>query len=388
MSSKYDLLLCGGQVIDPAQNIHGYYDVAMSGDKVTLVAENIPHDHAKKTKDVTGKLVVPGLVDLHGHFFYKVIPWNIAPDKVCISNGVTTAVDGGSSGQANFPAFRDFIVHRSNTNLYCFLNICSLGLTSLPYQGELFNLSMIEVDKTVECIQENREIILGVKVRVDWTATGTRNTTLKVLEMALLAAEKTQTKVMVHIAGCPIPYREVLDRLRPGDIVSHVFNGRGNNILDWNHHVIPEVWEAAERGIFFDVAHAGVHIDYNVARASIEHGFMPHTLSTDICEGATFGIAKAPTLLEVMSAFLALGLPIDKVIECSTTNPASIIGKSEEIGCLSPGATGDAAVIELCKSNYFFKDPYGNTLEAKQMLTPVLTISKGQIQQASSSVIV
>jgi len=377
MSERYDLLLSGGEVIDPSQNIYGRYDVALTGGRVAKVAEKIPGDQAGKVEDVSGKLIIPGLIDLHGHFFYKFVPWAAAPDEACLSKGVTTAVDGGTSGWTNFPAFRDFIVSRSDTRLYCFLNISPLGLVSIPFRGELFDLSIIDVEKTAACIEKNSDIILGVKVRVDWTATGTRRTTLKALELAIQAAERSGSHVMVHIAGCPIPSREIFNRLRHGDVVVHIFNGRENSILDWNHRVVPEVWAAAERGIVFDVAHAGVHIDYNVARSAMEQGLLPHTLSTDISVPGIF-VEQPPSMLDVMSIFLALGMPMEEVIRSSTANPAAVIGKSEELGSLKPGSSGDVAVLEMEKGDFTFKDVYGNSLKIEQKFSQKLTICKGR----------
>ena len=383
MANKYDLLLSGGEVIDPGQGIHKRCDVALSGGKVALIAEGIPKEQAKKVEDVSGKLVTPGLIDIHGHFFHSFMPWQFNADEVCLPNGVTTAVDGGSSGYTNFAAFREFIISQSQTRLYCFLNLSALGFTTVPFMPELGDLTLADVGKTVECINQNRDVIVGIKIRVAHDSTGLRNA-LPALEMALQAAQETQTHVMVHITDSPIPLREIFDRLRPGDIACHIFNGREPNILDWNHKVRPEIRAAAQRGVIMDGACAQSHTDFNVARVALEQGLLPNILSTDIVNAPVLGITSY-NLIEVMSIFLALGLPLDEVIRCNTSNAAAAIGKSQELGSLRVGATGDVTVLQIQEGDFTFTDWTGNELKTKQKLVPVMTVHNGQVWNPAST---
>lgn len=383
MANKYDLLLCGGEVIDVGQGIHKRCDVALSDGKVALVAEGIAKEQAKKVVDVSGKLVTPGLIDIHGHFFDSFVFWQNNPDAVCLPNGVTTAADGGSSGHANFAAFKKFIINQSQTRLYCFLNLSALGLTMTAYIPELGDLILADVEKTVECIKQNRDVIVGIKIRIAHDATGQRNA-IPALEMALQAAQETGTHIVVHIADSPIPLREIFDRLRPGDIACHIFNGREPNIMDWNHKVRPEIRAAAQRGVIMDVACAQSHIDFNVARAALEQGFLPQILSTDLVNAPVLGITSY-NLVEVMSIFLALGLPLDEVIRCNTSNAAAAIGKSQELGSLRVGATGDVTVLQIQEGNFTFTDWTGNELKTKQKLAPVMTVHNGQVWNPAST---
>ncbi len=379
---KYDLLLWGGEVIDPGEGIRGRRDVALSAGKVALVAENISKEQARECVDVSGKLVVPGLIDIHGHFFHKFLPWAVEPDQVCLSNGVTTAVDAGSMGLASFAGFRDFIAKQSRTRLYCFLNISSIGFIADPHVPEVANMALADVKKTVECINQNRDTILGGKVRIAYVATGIKNA-LPALEAALQAAKESQTRMMVHISGSPLPLIDILSRLRPGDIICHIFAGGENNILDWNHRVRPEVKAAVRRGVILDGACAWANLNFNVARAVLEDGLLPHTLSSDICVPSYFGWPVTYDLLEVMSIFLALGLSLEEVLRCNTTNAALAIGKSSEIGSLRTGTAGDVSVLQFQEGNFTFIDWEGNELKTKQKLVPALTVHNGKIWEGT-----
>jgi dihydroorotase len=205
--------------------------------------------------------------------------------------------------------------------------------------------------------------------------------------MALQVAEETKTPLMVHPTRTPLPIKEILNRLRPGDIFTHVFNHPDSVILDWNHKVRPEIWDAAKKGVIFDIGDGGKHMNFNLARAALEQGFLPHVLSTDMTELSVFaahypGLAeRSPTLLEAMSIFLAMGLSLDDVVRWVTTNAAVAIGMPSELGTLRPGAAGDVAVLQFQEGDFVFNDYSGGgaPVQAKQKLAPLMTIRGGQI---------
>ena len=381
MQPKYDLLLRSGEVIDPSQNIRGRYDVALAEGKVALVAENIPEEQARQVKNVSGKLVTPGLIDIHGHFYHSFLPWCVDPDKVCLPNGVTTVVDAGSSGTDTYAGLGNLIAPQSKTRLYCFLHICSLGLVLVGYQAELYNITLANVENAAECVEENRERIVGINARMNLDATGYTNA-LPTLERALQAAEKAKVPVMVYVSNSPVPLGTVLDLLRPGDIVTPVFSLTEPVVLDGNRKVRGNIRDAVKRGIIFD-AGQGMHLNYKLAGAAIEQGFLPHTLSTHIVDTSAWsgfkGLRGIPSLLEVMSAFLAMNLTLEDVVRCTTANAAAAIGLSSKIGSLRSGAYGDVAVLELQEGNFTWSDFAGNSVKGKQRLAPVMTICDGKV---------
>lgn len=376
MAEHYDLLLKGGEVIDPSQNVHQRCDVAFRAGRVAALASDLPIASAQEVIDVSGHLVTPGLIDIHGHFFYRGWPGAVNPDTACLPAGVTTAVDAGSTGWGNYPALREYIMRPSHTRLYAFVHLCATGLTSLTARiGELQNLAMAQTDQAIRCIADNPEHVLGVKVRIDHRATGEANA-LPALAMARQVADATQTQMMVHVSGTPLPLVRIFDFMRPGDIATHILNGHSHGILDGNRRIRPEVHEARARGIVLDVGHAGVHFDLQVGRAAVAQAFLPDTLSTDIHTPPPDRIVY--DLLGVMSTFVALEMPLDAVISSVTDKAATAIGKSAELGTLRVGSVGDAAVLAQEEGDFTFVDAAGNQVQAGERLTAVLTIKDGQ----------
>jgi dihydroorotase len=376
MAELYDLLLKGGDVIDPAQGLHQRCDVAFRHGRVAALAPELPAETAQDVIDVKGYLIMPGLIDIHGHFYYRAWPGAVDPDAACLPAGVTTAVDAGSAGWGNYPALRAYIIEPCHTRIYAFVHLCATGLTSLTARiGELQNLAFAQVDQAVRCIAENRDNVLGVKVRIDHRATGEANA-LPALEMARQVADETQSQMMVHVSGSPLPLVRIFDFMQPGDVATHVLNGHANGILDGNGRIRPEVREARQRGIILDVGHAGVHFDLNVGRAAISQAFWPDTLSTDIHTPPPDRVVY--DLLGVMSTFLALEMPLEDVVASVTSKAAAAIGKSGELGTLQVGSAGDAAVLDLRQGDFTFVDAAGHRVQAGQRLTSVLTVKDGQ----------
>jgi len=372
MMIKYELLLKNGEVIDPGDKRRGRYDVAFTNGVVAAVGENIPAEEARETIDVSGKLVTPGLIDAHGHFFYGYQPRFGHPDDFCLPTGVTSAVDAGSAGCSVFPALRDQVMRQCATRLFAFVHLSANGLNKeTTNQGELMDMTLINVDQTVRCIRDNPEGVVGLKVRIDDSALKPENA-LPALELAREAANQAECRIMVHVSRSPIPLSQILSFLRAGDIVTHPFHGSANGPLDAKGRVRSEVLAARSRGIIFDSGCAKVHLDLNVCRAFLEQGVLPDTISTD---GSR--LERSYSLPEVMSMFLELGMPLEQVVAATTQNAAAAIGRTAELGSLRVGGVGDAAVLELEEGDFAFDDRAGNVLKSRRRLAPVLTVKNG-----------
>lgn len=376
MPATYDLLLRGGHLIDPAQKLNGRYDVAFAGGRVAAVAEHLPPEDAAEVVDVHDQLVTPGLIDLHGHFYEGVGRAAVNADLACLRNGVTTGIDAGSAGWMTYNGLRKHIIDRVDTRVLAFLHISATGLVSLGVTGELTNLDFAQVDQCVACIDQNRDKLIGVKVRIAHGATGAANAE-GALRRAREAADRVKLPLMVHVSDTPIPLPAILDVLRPGDIATHIFNGYAERVLDDRGEIRAAVRDAAERGVVMDVGHAGVHFDVEVARRAIEIGFYPDTLSTDIhTPPPDRTVYHIPGLI---SKFLALGLPIEDGVAATTANAAKAIGKAGELGTLAPGAIGDAAVFAIEEGRYRFVDTAGHEVLGDRRLRPALTVLGGRV---------
>ncbi|HLN87234.1 MAG TPA: amidohydrolase/deacetylase family metallohydrolase [Candidatus Limnocylindrales bacterium] len=372
MTVNYDLLLKGGEVIDPSSNIRGRRDVAFCNGKIAAVAENIAAAEARQTIDVAGKLVTPGLIDIHGHFFHGYQPRFEHPDIFCLPTGVTTAVDAGSAGWKVFGDFRDRVINRCSTRLFAFVHISANGLNKEhTQQGELMDMKLIHVKETARCIVDNPENIVGLKVRIDDSALRVENA-FPALEYAREAANRAGCRIMVHVSRSPIPLGQILDFLRPGDIVTHPFHGAANGSLDDKGKVRPEVIDAQKRGIILDSGCAKVHLDVNVCRAFLDQEILPDTLSTDGVR-----LDRSYTLAQVMSMFLALGMSLEQIIAATTHKAAAAIGKEATLGSLRVGAAGDATVLNLEDGDFAFDDRAGNVIKCQRQLAPVLTVRNG-----------
>ena len=371
---KYDLVVKGGVVIDPSQRINCNMDVGIKGGKVAALEEDIKPEDASEVFDASGKFVTPGLLDIHIHVYVGVTTWGIEADPVCLLNGVTGAVDAGSPGWVTFPGFRELVVNRSRTRVLSFIHISGIGLVYGPV-GEMLDMDYAAPDEVAQAIEENRDIAVGVKVRQGGGQVGQQNG-VEPLRMAVRAAENSGTPLMVHIgAGVPLP--DVLKLLRPGDIVTHCYQGRGDGIIDEKDNLLPEVIVARERGVIFDVGHGAGSFNFDTAKAAFEHHFLPDVISTDLHSLSIGGpVYDFPTTI---SKFLYMGMSLEDAIEKSTIAPARAVKREDEMGSLKVGYSADIGVFELLEGEFGFVDTHGQKATWDKKLSAVATIRNGNV---------
>lgn len=367
----YDLLLQHGTVIDPSQQIHALRDIAIANGRVAAIGENL--GEARDVIDVGGQYVTPGLVDIHTHIYAGVTTWGVKPDPACLRTGVTTVVDAGSPSWATFPGFRWYIAEPAKTRVLSFVHISGIGLVYGPC-GESTDLDYMDVDRCARAVVENPEIAAGVKVRQGIAQV--RQNGVEPLRLAVEAAEQAKTRVMVHI-GAGVPLFKVLELLRPGDIVTHCFQGRGDIILDDYRKVQRFVREARDRGVVMDVGHGAGSFHWDVARDALDDGFLPDVISTDLHTGNIYGpVYDMPT---TMSKFLLLGLSIDQVVEFATINAARAVGRDDVAGSLAVGRPADIAVLTMDEGEFDFYDTHKNVRRGNQKLRAALTVRGGVV---------
>jgi dihydroorotase len=325
--------------------------------------------------DATGKLVVPGLVDLHAHVYPQGSALGLPADELVPYTCTATYVSGGDAGANNFSAFRHYIIAQARSRIFAFVHISSIGLAGFPV-GEALNIDYADADAAAKTVAENRDLVLGVKVRMTKSIVGGNG--LEPLKRAILAAERAGggARVMCHIGDAPGDLSAVLDLLRPGDILTHAYSGAGNNIVQ-NGIVLPAALEAKRRGVVIDVGHGGGSFDYTVAAPAIEQGLTPDTISSDIhaLSGNTPGM---PYLPWVMSKFLNLGFSLEQVIAMATIAPARVIDRVEKLATLQVGAPADVSILELVEEPVSFVDTRNNTRQGSRWLRPVQTVRAGR----------
>ena len=370
--SLYDVILRGGTVVDPGAGLHGRLDVGIADGRIVSVAPDLPRGDAEHVVDVSGLYVTPGLVDLHMHAYWGGTDIGVLPDRDCLPRGVTTMVDGGSAGAYNFMAFRKLIQEASRSRVLAFLNLSTIGQVDIRV-GEYSNLTWLDADAAASCVEENREFILGLKVRLSRDAVGHNG--LAPLQLARELADRLGVRVMAHIGDTEAPLPAIVELLRAGDIVSHVLTHRQHGILEEGRRILPAVRQAVARGVWLDVAQGRMHLSFRVARAAFKAGLLPHTISTDLSRYGMAGAVK--DLPHVLSCFMALGLTLQQVVERATSYPARALGLAEAIGTLRPGACADVAVFALEVGEFEFFDSTGERLVGRKHLVPRLVLRAG-----------
>jgi dihydroorotase len=379
---KFDLVIKSGDVLDPSQALRGRRDIGIRYGVIEAVEPDIPAAKALRVIDAGGKLVTPGLVDLHCHVYPYGSAIGIPADELIAHQCTTTCVSAGDAGANNFAGFRRFIVAQTRTRLYAFVHIANIGLTPFPLP-ELYNLDYAQVEACARTVAENADIAIGVKVRMSENVIARNGA--EPLRRAIAACEMAGTGgcVMAHIGGVEnvALMVEILDLLRPGDILTHAYSGAPNlagaftNIVQ-DGRLLPAALAAKRRGVIFDVGHGGGSFDYTVAEAAIAQGCPPDTISSDIhvVSGNTPGL---PYLTWVMSKFLGLGFTLEQVVAMATINPAKVINRMPKLGTLQIGAPGDVAIMELVEGDVAFVDTRNNARNGRAYLKPVQTVTAG-----------
>jgi dihydroorotase len=364
--SDLDLVLRGGEVIDPASGRRGRLDVGFRGGRVAAIE---PRVDAREVVDVSGCLVVPGLVDLHSHVF-EGIGEGVGADAYCLRRGTTTAVDGGSAGSRSFAAFRR-ITGESRCRTLAWLNLSSIGQVDLRV-GELMLAPWIDVDGAVRTAEANQDVIVGFKARLSTYVCG--GTCLPALRAVREAGERTGLPCMVHVGDTGEPLTEVLPLLRPGDVVTHTLTGRKFGFVGPDGKILPAAFEARDRGVLFDAAHGRNHVSFPVVEAAVAQRFLPDSLATDITIAT--GADPAFGLPLMMTKLMAFGVPVEELIPRVTINPARAL-RRDDLGRLDVGGIGDATVLRVVDGPYTIADVDGRTREVDRRLVNVGVVRAG-----------
>jgi dihydroorotase len=374
---KYDLLVTGGEVLDPAAGLKGQLDVAIAGAKIVEVAPSLPQNEARRTISARGLLVTPGLIDIHAHIFVNAHDMGGHTDHFCSASGVTTLCDAGSTGSATFAGLRQVIDREVRTRTRAFVNLSAIGIVGTSRGGELSHFPYADPEGCARTIAENPDLAIGVKLRYGpglvWEYT------TEPVKLARRTAATAGVPLMIHITDSPIPLPEILAEMAPGDIITHCYHGRANGIMGQEKQfVLKEVVEAQRHGIIFDCAHGRNHFSFAMIEKALDQGFLPDTISTDL----TFTSAtRGPVwdLTTTMSKLLHFGMPLDELVRRATAAPAKIMGYEGTIGTLRPGANADIALIERRPGSFELKDSDGNIVTAKERLIARMTLKDGRV---------
>jgi dihydroorotase len=369
---SYDLLIRGGEVIDPASGRQGTYDVAVARGTIAAVAPSLPADEAACIVDARGQYVTPGLIDLHTHCYWGATYWGIEADPVAARSGVTTWLDAGSAGAYSFAGFRRYAVDASRARLFAFLNIATIGLIARTY--ELSNLDYCDVGLGTAIVEANRDVILGIKARIDRDTT--RGTGLEPLRRARELADHVKLPLMVHISTPPPRIADIAHLLRPGDILTHCCTGHENRLVDGQNRVHPFVRELWQQGLILDLGHGTGSFSYASAEAMLAEGMPPDVISSDIHQLSVLGpMYDLPTTL---SKFLNLGLSLPDVIARATARPAAAMGRPD-LGTLRVGAPADLALFRLEEGSYTFHDVFMQPRRGRVQLVNTATYVGGAL---------
>lgn len=361
-----DLILKGGRIIDPSQDMDQTADIAFGDGKVLAIGDVTPGSDTD-IRDITGLIVSPGLIDLHTHVYWGGTSISIDAEEFCRKSGVTTAVDTGSAGPGNFAGFRKHVIEPSEVRILAYLHVSFAGIFAFSptiMVGESKDVELMAPREAAEVADANRDVVIGIKVRLGRHASGDQGMTP--FGYALQVAEETGLPLMCHIDEPPPSYEELVDAMRPGDVLTHCFRPFPNAPCTAQGTVKPAVQRARERGVLFDVGHGKGSFAFKTARAMLANGFLPDTISSDIHALCIDG--PAYDQVTTMSKFLCMGLSLDDVIRRSTVNAAMALHRPG-LGTLKPGSVGDATLLRINEGKFAYEDVVGEVIEGDRRIT-------------------
>jgi dihydroorotase len=379
----FDLVVQGGRVVDQSQGLDTVSDIAIIGPRIAAIGGDLTkHGLRGEVLDATGLLVTPGWIDLHTHVYWGVAPLGVEADPNCLRRGVTTAVDAGSAGASTFPGFQRYVIDIALTRVVAMLNLSAIGMAhdsgfGAEAVGELEDIRWANVDRAIEVARAYADVITGIKIRLGRDLVGPDpEHTREVMRRARQVADTIGKPVMVHPGDSAVPLDDILDRLVRGDVVTHVYHGRSEGVLDENGRVRSCVQSAIDKGVNFDVGHGQGSFTWRVARRALEQGLTPGTISSDIHAWNIAG--PAFDLATTASKLVHLGLSIPEVIRRVTATPAACIGRADELGTLRPGALADVSVYRLASGEWHFHDTEGVQENGNVRFEPVAVIRAGR----------
>lgn len=384
--ARFDILLTNGLVIDPARSIHCVQSIGIKNGRIDAVSDHLPGNTSEMIYDLSGKIVTPGLIDLHCHPANEFAESGVDESEIGLFSGVTLLCDAGTAGSYNFQAFRKLVVDPAHTDILCFLNLANTGLVKMP---EICCAKDIDLEHSRAVIDSNRDIIRGIKLRL--TEPFSHGLGIKGVESAKTLSSEVGLPLMVHIGETrPRQLNDQMDDftraaislLEEGDVISHFLTWEPGGVILKNGTVYPELIAAQKRGVVLDACHGLNHFSLSVARQAIAQGILPTVISTDLC---TVVIPSAQSLAVVMSKFLNLGLSLDQLIEMTTINPAKALSEDQTRGSIKPGRIADISVFELIEGDFRYSDGNGGeNMPGKSLLEPRMTIKNGNLKPAFS----
>lgn len=373
---KYDYVIRGGRVIDPAREMDQIADVFMLNGRIVEAPKSDEPYEAGEIIDASGCLVLPGLIDFHTHFGYGWSDLGAHPDISCLPSGVTAAVDAGSAGPSSFEIMARHTIPESVITMKAFMHVASTGLITEQYL-ENTDPTLFDVKRMDSLFDQYGDVLLGLKLRIGGRVTNGDD--LRPLAAAVKLGDRYNCPVCVHVAAPHASYKEICEILRPGDILCHCYQNCGTRtILDENGKVDTALWAARERGVLFDGASGRTNYDLNVLRAALDQGFSPDIISTDLNAFNVYGKILYG-LLYVLSEYKAAGMPLYEIIRRVTQNPAKYMQMEGEIGTLTPGAMADVAILKEKPHPVHYSDLHGNKMEGDTLFVPQMTLKAGRI---------